>query len=138
VDVFDVADGAVLMRESLASLAPEEFGSLLLRLGPWARPRSFAYPVDRIWTSVNRGEEMASEVAPSATNALIWRKNEAVLHRRVEGHEEAALALVCRGIRFDDLCGWAATKMGDAEAPAQVAGWLEQWVADGLLAVPAE
>jgi hypothetical protein len=138
VDVFDVADGAVLMRESLASLAPEEFGSLLLRLGPWARPRSFAYPVDRIWTSVNRGEEMASEVAPSATNALIWRKNEAVLHRRVEGHEEGALALVCRGIRFDDLCEWAATKVGDAEAPAQAAGWLEQWVADGLLAVPAE
>jgi hypothetical protein len=138
VDVFDVADGAVLMRESLASLAPEEFGSLLLRLGPWARPRSFAYPVDRIWTSVNRGEEMASKVMPSATNALIWRKNEAVLHRRVEGHEEAALALVCRGIRFDDLCGWAATKMEDAEAPAQVAGWLEQWVSDGLLAVAAE
>lgn len=138
IDVFDMADGAVLARESLASLTPEKFGSLFLRLGAWAQLRSFGYPVDRIWTSANRGEEMASEAPAVTTHAVIWRKNEAVLHRRIEGHEEAALALVGRGIRFDELCEWAGTKVGDAEAPALAAGWLERWLADGLLAVSVE
>jgi len=136
VDVFDVADGAVLTRASLASLAPEEFGALSLRLGPWARLRSFEYPVDHIWAAANRGEEINPDEAASTTNALVWRKEEAVRHRRVEQREDAALALVCRGIRFDELCEWAATEIGESEAPAQAAVWLGQWVADGLLVAP--
>jgi hypothetical protein len=136
VDVFDVADGIVLTRASLASLAPEQFGSLFLCLGRWTRLRAFEYPVDRIWASVNRGEEFNPEETVSATSVLVWRKEEAVLHRRVEKLEESALALVGRGIRFDDLCEWAATEIGESEAPALAAGWLGQWVADGLLVVP--
>jgi hypothetical protein len=136
VDVFDVTDGVVLTAASLASLAPEEFGSQNLRLGPWARLRSFEYPVDQIWAAANRGEEIDPELAASTTNALVWRKEEAVLHRRVEQLEEAALALVGSGIRFDELCEWTATEIGESEAPAQAAGWLGQWVADGLLVVP--
>lgn len=136
VDVFDVADGAVLTRASLASLAPEEFAAQSLRLGPWARLRCFEYPVDHIWAAANRGEEIDPAQTASTTHLLVWRKEEAVLHRRVEQHEEAALALVRRGIRFDELCEWAATEIGESEAPAQAAGWLGQWVADGLLVVP--
>jgi hypothetical protein len=135
VDVFDVADGAILTGASLASLAPEEFGALSLRLGPWAQLCCFEFPVDHIWAAANRGEEIDPDQTASATNALVWRKEEAVLHRRVEQHEEAALALVRRGIRFDELCEWVATEIGESEAPAQAAGWLGQWVAAGLLVV---
>jgi hypothetical protein len=133
VDVFDVADGAVLVRESLASLAPEEFGSLQLCLGSWAQLRSFEYPVERIWASATRGEKLPSEDAVGSTAVLIWRKDEAVLHRHVESRERAALDLLDLGIRFEGLCEWAATEFGESEAPAQAAGWLERWLADGLL-----
>jgi len=136
VDVFDAADGSVLARESLASLAPEEFGSLLLCLGPWALLRSFEHVVDRIWASATRGEELIFEELVGRSNVLIWRKDEAVLHRRIELREEAALAQLRRGIRFEGLCEWAAAEIGESEAPAQVAGWLERWVADRLLVDP--
>jgi hypothetical protein len=133
VDVFDVVDGAVLVRESLASLAPEEFGSLQLCLGPWAQLRSFEYPVERIWASATRGENLPSEDAVGSTAVLIWRKDEAVRHRHVDSRERAALDLLDQGIRFEGLCEWAATEVGESEAPAQAAGWLERWLADGLL-----
>lgn len=138
VDVFDAADGSVLAREALASLAPEEFGSLLLCLGPWALLRSFEHVVDRIWASATRGQELVFEELVGRSNVLIWRKDEAVLHRRIEPREAAALAELRRGIRFEALCEWAAAQIGDSEAPAQVAGWLERWVADGLLVDPGE
>ncbi|MEO1936100.1 MAG: hypothetical protein ABGX04_15090 [Myxococcales bacterium] len=60
------------------------------------------------------------------------------MHRRVELPEKAALALLYEGIRFDGLCEWAALEIGEAEAPAQAAGWLERWIQDGLLVASSE
>lgn len=137
VDAFDAADASVLRRESLAALAPEAFGSMQLRFGPWVRLRRFEHPVDRLWASATRGDEpQGSEAAASAASMLVWRKDETVLHRRLEPLEEAALAPLRQGLRFDALCERAALDLGEAEAPAQAARWLERWVADGLLVDP--
>lgn len=143
-EVFDVQDGAVLARASLTSLAPDEFPSLRLDLGSWVQLRRFDSPVDRIWTSATRETMEVStatllcEEAEGEVCVLIWRKDEVVLHRRVEELEAEALDRVRCGIQFADLCEWAATKIGEEEAPAQTAGWLETWLADGLLVDPFE
>ena len=133
VDVFDARDGPVLRREGLASLAPEEFGSLILRCGPWTQVRCFEHRVDRLWNMATRGDPFVAEDTTHSTSVLVSRKNETVLHRRIESLEEAALRQSSPGIRFAALCEWAAGEIGDSEAPRQVATWLEQWVADGLL-----
>lgn len=133
IDVFDVADGSVLARQSLIGMAPKEFGSLRLFLGPWVLLRVFEYPVDRIWSSATRGEKHDSDRAAARTSVLVWRNQETVLHRRLESREEAALLLVGRGISFEGLCEWTAEQIGEAEAPAETSGWLERWVGDGLL-----
>jgi len=138
VDAFDGADGSVLGRASLASLAPEEFGSLMLCLGSWVQLCSFVHPVDRIWADVTRGETPVLEEPEDGATLLIWRKNEAVLHRRVEPREERALGLLRPGIRFEALCDWLAAEVGESDAPTQAAGWLERWIADGLLVSSVE
>ena len=138
VDAFDAVDGLVLARESMASLAPEAFGSLRLCLGPWALLGSFEHPVDRIWASATRGEDLDFEAAVGEASLLVWRRDERVMHRRVEPHEAAALALLRPGIRFESLCEWTATRIGESEAPAQAASWLERWLADGLLLDPSD
>ncbi len=138
VDVFDARDGPVLRREGLAALAPEEFGWLVLRRGPWTQMRCFEYRVDRLWKMATRGDPFAIEDTTHSTRVLVWRKHETVSHRRIEPLEEAALRLSSPGIRFAALCEWAAGEVGDSEAPRQAATWLEQWVADGLLADTVE
>ena len=138
VDAFDAADRPVLARETLALLAPEKFGSLVLCLGPWAQICAFEHPVDRLWALATRGEKIIAVAPTRSTSLLVWRKKEAVVHRRVEPLEEAALTLLGVGTRFDSLCEWAATETGESEAPAQAAGWLEQWIADGLLAATVD
>ena len=138
VDAFDASDRPVLAREALALLAPEKFGSLVLCLGPWAQLCAFEHPVDRFWALAIRGEKVIAEAPTRSTSLLVWRKDEAVVHRRVEPLEAAALTLLGLGTRFDSLCEWAATETGESEAPARAAGWLEQWIADGLLAATVD
>ena len=52
--------------------------------------------------------------------------------------EAAALTMLGLGTRFDSLCEWAATETAESEAPELAAGWLEQWIADGLLAATVD
>jgi hypothetical protein len=135
IDVFDAADGSVLTREALTSIAPGDFGALFLRLGPWVSLRTFAHPVERLWrVGIHEQGPRLGDVTGEA-HLLIWRRDERTLHRSVDPHEEGALALLSPGSRFDALCEWAGVRMGDEEAPSRAAAWLEQWLSDGLLIV---
>jgi hypothetical protein len=138
VDVFDAPDGAPLSRATIASLAPDEFGSLELRLAAWARMLSVDHPVDQLWRSaIAGGESTTRSEEPESASLIVWRKDEAVVHRRLAPLEGSAIALTRDATRFDRLCEWLAIEVGDDEAPAQAAVWLEQWLADGILATPA-
>ncbi len=132
-EVFDAPDGPVLAREELIGMAPEQLGSVRLCLGSWVLLRVFEYPVDQLWQTGIRAEELASQPASASTAMLVWRREEEVRHRCLELREHEALALVGAELRFAELCEWAASQVEDCDAPALAAGWLERWTADGLL-----
>jgi hypothetical protein len=134
VDVFDIEDGRVLERDALTALAPEEFGSLKLTLGPWAVVRSFEHPVDDLWKVGLRNDESAvPQASAEPVSLLIWRRSERVRHRRLGMLELSAVSLVEQQTSFAALCEWAATQVDENDAPALAARWLERWIADGLL-----
>ncbi len=134
IDVFDAADGLVLKREALASLAPEDFGALSLCLGPWVLLRTFAHPVERLWRiGIHEKKDRRTEGVTGEARVLVWRQDERVFHRSIDPHQEEALALLSLGSRFDALCEWTAERLGEEQAPVQAAQWLDQWLRDGLL-----
>jgi hypothetical protein len=148
VEVFDAPDAPVLERAAVSALAPEAFAGLALRRGPWTRLGEHAHPVDRLWRAALRddargpladgdedraGAPSRESIAPERVHVLVWRRREAVLHRRVDADEASALAALAEGTRFDDLCERIAARVGEADAPARIAAWLEQWLADGIL-----
>lgn len=135
IDVFDAADGPVLGRELVSRLAPEEFAELFLCLGEWVRLRAFAHPVLQLWRAGTNGEIPEFQGTSGEAHVVIWRQDEKVFHRSLDALEEAALAKLSLGSRFDDLCEWAAIELGDEAAPGQAATWLERWLSDGLLVV---
>lgn len=138
IDVFDAVDGSALTREAVASIAPSNFGSLFLCLGPWVLLRAFEYPVERLWRAGIHEGGLVKDGLTGEARMVIWRRDEKVLHRSMDRHEEAALALLSLGSRFDELCEWAAVEIGEDEAPARAAAWLAQWLSDGLLVVSDE
>jgi len=139
VEVFDAPDGVLLTREVLAGISPDSFASLELRLGAWARILSLDHPVDTIWRSATGDGEVASPASePTSTHMLVWRKDERVVHRNMTAFEVAGAVSAMDGVCFGQLCESAAGLVGDDEAPALSAAWLEQWLADGILCSSAE
>ncbi len=138
-EVFDAPESEVLSQAALATLAPESFGAIHLQLGPWVRRGAYACPVADLWRPAIRGESIEDiETGPRPTRLLIWRKLEEPVHRILDEGEDLALALAQApdGIRFDALCEFAATRVGEDDAPTLAAGWLAQWLGDGLLQAP--
>ena len=134
VDAFDAPDAPTLRAASLAERDPNAFASLVLQLAPGAQILEFDHAVDALWRAGVRGEEPIFEAASVTTTVvLVWRKQERVVHRRPDAHEAAAIRRLRGTPSFGDLCDWAATRVGEDQAPALAAGWLGQWLADDLL-----
>lgn len=133
VDAFDAPDVALLDREDLSALAPDEFGAIPLVLGPWVRLRSSTYPLDELWRAGVGGKSLEIEREACDVSFLIWRKHESVVHRRLDPIESDALREIGQGVGFGELCEWAAGRIGESDAPGLAARWLEMWIADGLL-----
>lgn len=133
-EVFDVADGPILDQDAVSQLAPEDFGSLDLRLAPWVRSANYSHPVPDLWRAGVHGESLQEiDLSPSPSAVLIWRKDEQSVHRTLTPLEAQALDQAGAGIRFDALCVWAAERVNEEEAPALAAGWLRQWIGDAIL-----
>lgn len=137
VDAFDATDGKILTRDDVATRSVETFGDLALRLGSWVVIRSFDHPVDALFEDerIGQGEphDGCSTQSSQPTCLIVWRLDEKVVHRRLDALEESALARVSLGASFGSLCEFAAGKVGEEASPGVAAGWLEQWLADGLL-----
>jgi hypothetical protein len=138
-DAADTPDARTANRESLAKRAPEDWEALLLALAPAVRLLRLEWPVPEL-CAARRDERPLplSTLEPAATDVCIWRREERAFHRTLGRLEADALADVQRGIRFGTLCERIAQPLGDADAPAQAAGWLARWIDDGLLLPFAE
>jgi hypothetical protein len=79
------------------------------------------------------GPAEAAAIAPRATRLLVWREDERVRYREPAAHEAGALERAVGGVSFGTLCDALARDLGEADAPAAVAGLLARWIADGCL-----
>ena len=133
LDAFDAPDAPALSREALAALPPERWAELRLRFAPSVRLLRLDWPVARLVAAHERGEPLP-EIAPRATDTLVWRSGERVLRREPDPLEAEALAAAAAGQPFGALCESIADRCGEAAAPALAAGWLAGWVEAGLVA----
>jgi len=132
-DVFDAEDVDPLGRDALAARPADSFAALRLVLGPATRLGRFEHPV-HLWLEDDvPSDARDATTSPSESRIVVWRSEEVVRTRLVESEELLALESTRSGIRFGELCEWAATRHGQDEAPARAAGWLAQWLGDGLL-----
>jgi hypothetical protein len=135
VDVFDAEDAAPLARAALAALPPGRWHALPLALVPAARLLALDWPVRGLRSAYAAGAPLpAAPTAPALERVLVWRQEERVFHRTLDGIEAALLARVVAGVSFGALSAEAAALRGDdAAGAALAASALARWVEDGLL-----
>jgi len=133
LDAFDAADAPVAGRASLASIPPERWAGLRLRFAPSLRRLWLDWPVERLWAAHQRGAPLPG-IAPLSHAAIVWRRDERVLHRSLDALEDGCLVAALAGARFGGLCECIAATLGPGEAPARAAGLLAGWLDAGLVA----
>ncbi len=131
LELFVAADARPLRMDDLRALAPEQLPGMELRAVPALALLECAHDVATLW------REPGAAVAPPAratTRLLVWRKQLAVLHRRVDAEEWAALVLVARGCPLAELGELLAADAGVEAASARLGVLLVRWIDDEILA----
>ena len=135
---FDAEDAPVLAREALARVAPEAWASLRFKASPSLAVLSLDWPVQTVRERFDHeGEEETWDAPPALepvkTQVRVWRREETVSYRAVPALEAEVLRALQRGEEFGVLCQRVAEEVGEEEAAAHAARFLEAWLSAGLL-----
>jgi hypothetical protein len=131
-DLFDAPDSPVLARESLAALAPADWGRLRLRFCDAHRVLTLDWPVTEL-----REAWAASRPLPGLerrpTRVLVHRREERLFHRTLSDVETLALELAGAGASLESLCVAIADALGDDGSVEHTVALLGRWLSEHLL-----
>ncbi|MEJ2362788.1 MAG: DNA-binding domain-containing protein [Gammaproteobacteria bacterium] len=132
---FDAADAPRLTEQELATIAPTDWPSLRFVAHPSLRFSHVNWNIAAIWKCMvaEPPEEITAEAAPACV-WLIWRDEEMITrYCSLEQDEERALACLCAGGDFDEVCQTLTAFHDEADVPLRAAGLLKNWIGQGLL-----
>lgn len=130
---FDAPEGEALSLAQMASLPPAEWPGLQVQLLPCVQLLALEFNSLALWHAVKHGALLPPScrlVTPHT--CLIWRHGLVSQYRSFAVEEARALqGMTVQGWPFAELCEQLAAH--DQQAPALAAGWLKQWISEGLL-----
>lgn len=132
---FDAADESRLGEQVMATVAPEDWPSLRFAAHPSVRFCHVHWNIPAIWKNLLADPPIEITPEPDPAGSwLIWRDEELITRfRSMEQDEEYALACLCAGGDFDEVCQSLTAFHEDADVPFRAAGLLKGWIGQGLL-----
>lgn len=131
---FDAQDAATIGVESLACVAPGDWGELRLEFHPSVQVLTLRTNAQALFKALSE-----TQPAPQPTILenpqpwLLWRQDLKTQYRSLEPDETAALEVVRSGGSFGDMCE-ALCEWHEADAvPLVAAGMLKRWIVEQLL-----
>ncbi len=130
---FDALPGTPLSLEQMAELPAAEWPGLQVQLLPCVQRLPLHYNSVALWQAAKAEAEFPpSTRLAEPTLCVLWRHQLVCHYRSVASDEASALLGMCdSGWNFAELCEQLAAH-GEL-APAKAAGWLKQWLSEGLL-----
>jgi hypothetical protein len=133
-EVFDAADAAPIGPADLARVAPDEWAELRFDWHPAVRRLTLAWNAPQLWKAVTDDVDPPEvTLEPKPVQWLLWRHELRSYFRSLTAEEALALDGAREGESFGELCVFLGSVFSEAEAPAQAAAYLREWVNSGLL-----
>lgn len=130
---FDAPDEPVLDAATVGDLG-DAWIERRLALHPSAALLPVRFNVAALWSALDAEQEPPALVKfPEAAQLLVWRNGQQPNFRSLGQAEADALALLAAGASFTDLSAAIIESIGEAAAMEELAAWLGQWLADGVL-----
>ena len=140
-DVFDEADIEPMKLETLAAVAPEDWGGLHFRFVPACRMVSLHYRVPELWRELqDRSDAERDQPALNFGEAaepvswLIWRKELNPHWRSLAADEVLALSMMMAGENFAMVCEALAEVLPEQDVPERAVFILRTLIEDGVVA----
>lgn len=137
-DAFDAADAPALSVAALAEVPPEHWHDLVFTPPPSARRLTTNTNALDLWLALRDAATPPDTVElPASQQLLVWRDGVTSKVRLLPSEEAMLWDEAGRGASFGALCALAATFDDPDGSPLRVAGYLQGWIATGLLASAA-
>lgn len=134
---FDAPPGEPLSLAHMARLPAADWPGLQVQLLPCVQRLQLHYNSVALWQAAKaEGDFPPSVRLAEPTLCLLWRHQLISQYRSVAADEARALLGMCAGgWNFAQLCAQLAEHEHEHEqqAAAKAAGWLKQWLSEGLL-----
>ena len=129
---FDAADAESLSLQQIAALPADQWPTLQVSGHPSLQRVRCRYNSLAQWRAVKAATDFpASQALATGELCLVWRQDLVCRYRALASEEAGALLAMLAGATFGELC--ASLAAHGEQAPALAAGWLKQWLQDGLL-----
>lgn len=133
-DVFDAPDAPVLTLEDLATVPPEAWPELKFALHPTLRRIDLSWNTPTLWKQLNEEQEPdAPQRREHPVAWRVWRRDLNTYFCSMEVDEAWAIEALGRGASFAELCAGLCEWVDEQHAPQRAAGFLQQWIAEGVL-----
>ena len=133
-EVFDAADAAPLGMDAMAAVAPDAWPALRFEFHPSLRRLALHWNIPPIWRALTRDEQPEPGRATDVPITWIgWRQQLTLYYRDLEVDESWALAAAQQGANFAELCEGLCEWIDAAHVAQRAAGFLHQWISDGLI-----
>lgn len=131
-DAFDAAEAPIATIEPLQDTSSEDWPHLTFDFQPSVTLLNLGGGTAEIYESLAEGKE-PPPIRNGGEAILFWRNDGQSLYRLVAEDERLALMEAIQRKRFAEICALLAFQKNSKDVTQQVASFLSQWFADGLL-----
>jgi hypothetical protein len=133
-DAFDAADSDVAGINDMAAISPEDWPDLTFVPHPSLRRLNLRWNVPTVWKEIEAEREPpALEENDYPIAWLVWRQGLLTYFRSLDVDEAWAIDAMQRGETFAAICEGLTEWIDAQNVAVHVAGFLKQWLMDGLI-----
>lgn len=133
-DVFDAPDLTALSLADLATISPEDWAGLSFVADTAVRRLDFNSNAAEFWQALHNETDLPDIRALDPASPIIVSRGDGMASYRPMAADEAMMwDEAANGVTFSVLCEMLAMHGGEDDAATRAAGYLQNWIAAGLL-----
>lgn len=133
-EVFDGPGEVPVELDALQAIAPERWADLRVKLQPGTRTLSLSWNVPAVWQALDAEQvPPALSCSPAPVIWLMWRRELQPHWRSLTADEAWAIEQAAAGECFGAVCEGLQAWLEVDQIALRAAGFIKQWVSDGLV-----
>ncbi|MEH6357609.1 MAG: DNA-binding domain-containing protein [Pseudomonadales bacterium] len=135
VNAFVSADVSMRALEKIALVSAEAWPALNFNFHPSLQILEQSWDVLSYWRAGRAEEDLPDPTFfETPQKIIVWRQDLMSRYKSLSLHEAVALEAAVRGLSFSEICeSLLAANVDEADVATQAIGFLQDWLADGLI-----